>query len=672
MKRIRVALAGNPNVGKTTIFNALTGSRKHVGNWPGKTVERIEGISRHGGSEFSITDLPGTYSLTAYSAEEIIARDYVVDEKPDVVVHVIDASGLERNLYLTLQLMELGANVVIALNMKDVAGRRGFRINVNKMSKLLGVPVVPTQANRKRGLNDLMETVKERSFASRRKNRIKYGKELEDHIEAVEKALKKVDLPGKYRPRWMAIKLLENDSQAVKTASLSSQSMKLFAEVEKNRKHLREVFGEEVDTAIAEGRYGFISGLFREAVKKEEPRRERAAERLDSIATNRITGIPLFLFFMWLTFFMTFTVAAPLADSIDFLFSGLLSDAAVSLLSSLSAPAVVMSFVVDGIIGGVGSVIVFVPFIGMLFFMISILEDSGYMARAAFVMDELMHRIGLHGKSFLPLLMGFGCTVPACMAARTLDNKKDRIQTILLTPFMSCGARLAVYVFFAAAFFPGIADLVVFSLYILVIAVAVISGFIFRKTIFKGPSTPFVMELPAYKLPTMKGALIHTWENVRMFVKKAGTFIFAAVVVIWLLGSLPPGVDYASEQSFAGIIGKAVSPALAPLGFGNWQSGVALIFGGLAKEAVIGTFGALQGAGSEAGIMTGLQQLFTPLSAFSFLVFVLLYFPCVASVAVIRKEAGARWALFSVTYTTAAAWIASFIVYNTGLLLGFV
>ncbi len=679
-KKLTIALAGNPNVGKSTLFNALTGARQHVGNWPGKTVEKKEGEAKYKEYEINVIDLPGTYSLTAYSIEELIARNFVVDEHPDVVVHIVDSTNLERNLYLAIQLIELGANVIVALNMTDLAKKQGIKIDEKKISHFLGVPAVKIQANKKIGIDELMEEVVSSAGKKRLKEPpLRYGTELEDHITKLEKLIKeKIKVPEKYDPKWIAIKLLENDNEVINKVRGIKNGDFVLEEAEKNREHLQGVFGESIDDVFADARYGFISGMVKESVEKEAFERINISDKIDKVVINRVLGIPIFLILMFIMFQLTFEIAAPLAGMIDMFFGETLSGFVSGVLETASAPLWLVSLVVDGVIAGVGSVLVFVPFIFMLFLIIAILEDSGYMARAAFVMDRIMHKIGLHGKSFIPMILGFGCNVPAIMATRVLESRKDRILTILINPFMSCGARLPVYVLFAAAFFPANGNLVVFSLYILGIIVAVIMGFILKSIFFKGLSSPFVMELPPYRLPTIKGALIHMWERGWLFIKKAGTIIFAAVILIWFLASVPIGVEYGSEESAVGMIGKAISPVFAPLGFGNWQSSVALTFGLVAKEVVVGTFGVLygiediEGEAGEAGLIANLQGAFTPLSAYAFLVFVLLYVPCMAVIAVIKREIGWRWAIFTVVYTTGVAWVGALIVYQGGLLLGFV
>jgi len=669
---IRVALAGNPNCGKTTLFNNLTGMRQHVGNWPGKTVEKKEGTFTFKGNKINVIDLPGTYSLTAYSIEEIIARDYIVEEKPDVVVNIVDACNLERNLYLTVQLIELGANVILAVNMDKYARKKGLKIDEKKLSHLLDIPVLKIEVIEKTGKEQLLQSVLKTAKSTwKYKNKVTYNKEIEEHLIQLESIVtESIKISSNLTPKWIALKLLENDKQVIEKISKIENSKKVLRKTKEIQKHLNEVFGEDVDAAIADARYGFIAGLIREGVEKPKIDKITGSDYIDGIVTNKFLGIPLFLLVMYLMFQITFTLAAPLMNLIDGLFS-FLAESVSGIITSAAGPEWLVSLFADGIIGGVGSVIIFLPNILLLFLVISFLEDSGYMARAAFIMDKLMHKIGLHGKSFIPLILGFGCNVPAIMATRTLENKKDRILTILINPFMSCGARLPVYVLFVAAFFTRNHGLIIFSLYVLGIVMAILMGLIFKKTLFKGLSSPFVMELPPYRFPTIKGTLIHMWERGKIFMIKAGTIIFTVVIVIWFLGSVPFGVEYASEQSVIGMIGKSISPVFAPLGFGTWQASVSLMFGVLAKEVVVGTLGTLYGVGEE-GLGAILRTTFTPLTAYVFMVFTLLYVPCVAVLAAIKRETNSwKWMWFSAGYLTAVAWIVSFIVYRGGLLLGF-
>ncbi|MFH1642241.1 MAG: ferrous iron transport protein B [Nanoarchaeota archaeon] len=669
-KQVRIALAGNPNCGKTTFFNNLTGMRQHVGNWPGKTVEKKEGSFSYKGDKISIIDLPGTYSLTAYSVEEIVTRDYIVNEQPDVVIHIVDSCNLERNLYLTTQLIELGANVIVALNMGRFACKKGLEIDEKKLTKLLGVPALKIEAIDQTGKNELLDhAIKVAKSAKKSENRIIYGKEITEHLYQIENFIKESVERTNARPKWIALKLLEKDKEVIQNVSKMDNGKAILEKTREIQKHITEVFGEDVDSAIADARYGFIAGLLKESLKKPKIDKITRSENIDKIVTNKYIGIPVFLIAMYLLFQITFTASAPLVDLVR-AGVGFSSKIVTGFLSNIGAPAWFSSLICDGIFGGVGSVLTFVPIIMILFFVISLLEDSGYMARAAFIMDKIMHKIGLHGKAFIPFLLGFGCTVPSIMATRTLESRKDRIVTMLLSPMMSCGARLPVYVLFTAAFFAKNQALIIFSIYMVGIAMAVIMGLIFNKTIFKGTSSPFVMELPPYRLPTLKGSLIHMWERGKLFMMKAGTVIFGTVLVIWFFSSVPFGVMYGSEQSAVGMMGKAIAPVFQPLGFGNWQAAVSLFFGLVAKEVVVGSMGTLYGI-AEEGFIPVLQAAFTPLSAYAFMVFVLLYVPCLTVLATIKKETNSwKWPAITAAYLTVVAWVASFIVYQGGLLLG--
>lgn len=712
MDKIRIALAGNPNVGKSTLFNRWTGMRQHVGNWPGKTVEKKEGTFHYNQQEIEVVDLPGNYSLTAYSVEEVVSRDYIIGEKPEVIVNVIDAANIERNLYLTLQMMELGASIVLALNMNKFAREKGLKINKNQLSNLLGVPVIEIEAVDDTGSEELLETIVKVSKSPKIVlDRLEYGNEVSEHIQQIEKIIDQ-DLSGDNNKSvfdapssWIALKLLEDDPQIIKEIEESGKAQRVLESVKKIQGHFNDVFGDDADAAITDARYGFIAGLVSESVKKPKIDKITRSDLIDRIVTHKYLGIPIFLLIMWLTFQITFAVGDPLGGYIEEAFA-LLGET----VSANLGEGFLTSFIVDGIIGGVGGVLVFAPIIFILFLILSLLEDSGYLARAAFVMDRFMHKlVGLHGKSFIPMILGFGCAVPGIMATRTLENERDRFLTMLIVPFMSCSARLPVYALLGAAFFSAYQGWVIFSLYILGIVVAIIMAAIFKKTIFKGMSAPFVMELPPYRIPTAKGALIHMWERGVLFLKKAGTLILALSVVIWALSSLPVGVEYASQESITGQIGTALSPVFEPLGFGEWQATVAIIYGFMAKEVVVSTFGILYGVGEDGsggtetaegtnpessgegapteeevvpsaevapeedpGFISAIQQVFTPLSAYAYMVFILLYIPCLATLATIRRETNSwKWPAFAAGYTFAVAYAVSLVVYQGGLLLGF-
>ncbi len=689
-KPIVVALAGNPNSGKTTVFNSLTGARQHVGNYPGVTVERKEGHADFDGHELQVVDLPGTYSLTPYSLEELVARNFVIDERPDVVVDVVDASNLERNLYLATQFIELDIPVIIALNMIDMAEAQGLHIDTELLTQLLGVHVIPMVATTGFGKRELLDAIVEVT-AKRTKPRvtISFGSELEPHIASVTEKLDDIGLDDQMRisPRWLAIKLLENDAEVVKDLrERIPQAEELLEGVVRARRHIREVLGEDPEIAIGDRRYGFIAGACRRAVATVKRPKVDITDLIDDIVTNRIAGIPIFLLLMWLMFEMVFTLGQPPMGWIEAGFEWLGAVAAAWL-----PPGELQSLIVDGIIGGVGGVLVFVPNILLLFLAIAFIEDTGYMARTAFVVDRFMRYIGLHGKSFIPMLIGFGCTVPAVMATRTIDDEKNRLTTMLVAPLMSCSARLPVYLLLAGAFFaPEIAGKVVFGIYLLGVLLAMLMALVFRKYLFSGETTPFVMELPPYRLPTLRGLLVHMWERTWLYIKKAGTIILVASIIVWfaLTHPAPPpelsaadspeqAAVHAAAYSYAGRISKTLEPVLRPLGF-DWKIGTSLIAGFAAKEIVVATMGTVYSLGETGDEDEGLREAlqsdpqFDPLVALSLMVFVLIYVPCIAVVAVMKRETnGWKWPLFLIAYTSGLAWIISFIVYQGGRLLGF-
>ncbi len=703
-KRITVAIGGNPNSGKTTIFNFLTGSHQRVGNWGGVTVEKIEGSVEHRGYEIVFVDLPGTYSLTAYSMEEIIARDFIVEEKPDVVVDILDAGNLERNMYLAVQMIEMKGKFIFVLNMADMADKQGIKIDAEKLSTLIGGPVIFTTGNRGIGVMDILDKVVdvyEGSDPHVRHIHIPFGKEVEEEIKKIQVEIRKDNkLASRYSTRWLAVKLIENDSEVIEKVRKNSDSFsKIMEQVKSSREHLRSIFNDEPEIIITDQRYGFISGLLKEVVRYDRVNRVDMSQKIDKVLTNRILGIPILVFFIWLMFQVTFGLGSYPMDWIDSgvsLFS--------NFLSGFLHEGIFKSLLIDGIIGGVGSVLIFLPNILLLFFMISIFEDTGYMARAAFVMDRVMHLIGLHGKSFIPMIMGFGCNVPAIMATRTLEGKKDRLLTILINPLMSCSARLPVYILIAGTFFGKKAGDVIFSLYALGILLAVLIGRLFRKTILKGESEPFVMELPPYRIPTFKSVVIHMWERAVVFLKKMGTVILVGSIIVWFLSNFPGSLElknieksgerntaestavvaendagsnsgnnenFIIEHSYITSIGKAMEPIFRPLGFG-WKEGVALLSGFVAKEIVVSTLGVLYNGDTSTG-NGGLGEAIkeksglTPLSAYAFLVFVLIYTPCLATVVAIRRETGsAGWTFFSVGYQLILAWALAFIIVHVG------
>ncbi len=676
-RTMKVALAGNPNCGKTTLFNALTGSNQYVGNWPGVTVEKKEGTAHLGDRAITVVDLPGIYSLSPYSMEEIVARDFIIGEGPDAVIDIVDATNLERNLYLTVQLLELERPLVLALNFMDEVKARGDQIDVERLSKELGVPVVPITAKTGEGLDELLQVAHRQmhlgvtyepddlydDFTHDIHHRM--GELIHDYAYAA-------NLPA----HWASIKLLEGDGIVAKAlnlpAGVQNKLDAIIAEYEAS-----SALGDR-ETLVADSRYRYIERVVRASVVKgkgsEGP---TLTEKIDRIVTGKYTALPLFLCAMLVMFVITFgPFGSWLQDGVSALidlFSGWLEGT----LSTAGAPDVLISLACDGIISGVGGVLSFLPQIALLFFFLSFLEDSGYMSRAAFIMDRLLRRFGLSGKAFIPMLMGFGCSVPAIMGARTMENEKDRRMTILLIPFMSCSAKLPVYGLLSAAFFGPWAGLVVFGLYVIGMAVGILSGILFKHTLFSGEPAPFVLELPPYRFPSMENIATHVWQKVKGFLVKAGTLILAMSIVLWLLQSFDFSlhmVDNAAN-SMLGTLGALIAPVFAPLGFGFWQAAVALLTGFIAKEMVVSSLSMFYGfsltaAGTAvAAAMTG----FTPLSAFSMLVFILLYVPCVAATSTMAKELGsAKWTVFSVCWQIGVAYVVSLLVHTVGLALGFV
>jgi len=709
--KITIALAGNPNSGKTSIFNGLSGVRQKVGNFPGVTVEKNVGHKKYNGYDITFIDLPGTYSLTAQSLDEKVARDFILNESPDVMINVIDSGSLERSLYLTTQLIEMGIDIVLNLNMWDEVQKSGVKIDTRKLSQLLGAPVVETVGNKAKGIDELLNAAISLVEDRNREHRhppIFYGPLLDDMILEVCKEISPGDLcPVGFSQRWLAIKLLEGDEEIRKKYLVPQleNSQRLKSLIVKCVQHIKVTTSQEPDIAIAEGRYGYIAGIINEVVKKSPVHRMQISMKIDNFLTHRILGYPIFLFFMWLIFQATYKIGNYPMGWID---SGVKY---LQMIASLVLPTSMFSnLITDGIIGGVGAVIIFLPNIVILFTGFSLLEDSGYMARAAFLTDRLMHFLGLHGKSFIPMLMGFGCNVPAIMATRTLESHRDRILTTLVIPFMSCSARLPVYVLFAGAFFGAYAGYAIFLLYLLGILIAVLTAHFFQRTILKTDSTPFVMELPPYRLPTVKSIIIHVWERTRIYLKKMGGIILIASIILWFLGYFPRKSEYSQnydrqieqlsisgtevadvkiaelenmkaaedvEYSVIGRLGAIVSPVIKPLGF-NWQMGVAIITGFVAKEVVVSTLGVLYQLGEDvnekssnlANILTSPKSNISVSAAFAFLVFILLYTPCLATVIAIRREIGTKWMWFSIFFQLTLAWSAAFIIYQGGRLLG--
>ena len=722
-KKLTIALAGNPNSGKTTIFNSITGTRQKVGNWPGVTVEKKEGTVRKHGYELKIIDLPGTYSLTPFSIEEIVARNYILDETPDVVIDIIDASNLERSLYLATQVRELDCKVIYALNMADLARARGNKIDDRKLSELLDVPVAFTIGNKNEGIEPLLKMaidLAESEAPEGPKRRVKYSKDIEVAIAELQRFIDG-ELDGRfpYNSRWTAIKLLEDDKIVKERISEKAGPAQtgIFELTGSLRDHLRDRFDDDPEIIMTDERYGFIAGIVKEVLVNTTRQRVDMSRKIDLVLTNRFIGFPIFVFFIWAMFQLTFTLGDYPMGWID---GGV--SVASTVLAGFLPDGLFKELLLDGIVAGVGSVIVFLPNILILFFCIALFEDTGYMARSAFLMDKIMHLIGLHGKSFIPMLMGFGCNVPAIMATRTLESEKDRILTILITPFMSCSAKLPVYIALAGTFFGARAGSVIFAVYLFGIALSMVTGRIFRSTLLKGADAPFVMELPPYRAPMLKSLVIHMWDRSKLFLKKMGGVILVGSVIIWFLSAFPRDIEYSMdyegemtrlsvhydglirsagerdqpvlverkgaalaglksarraeqmEQSYMGRIGKAIAPLFSPIGI-DWRGGVAIVSGFVAKEIVVSTLGVLysvdEGEQSDA-LRTALKASgMTPLAALSMMIFVLLYLPCLATVTAIRRETGSiKWMLFSIFYSTSLAWLASFSVYQIGRLMG--
>lgn len=680
---LKFALVGNPNCGKTTLFNEITGSTQYVGNWPGVTIEKREGKAKKLKDDILIIDLPGIYSLSPYSMEEIIARDYIVNEMPDVVINIVDGTNIERNLYLTTQLIELGVNVVVALNMMDAVEAKGDKIDLGILESSLKVPVVPITASKGKGVKELLEKALSVAQTAASAGSLPLLQEIHNEsivasIEEIEKGIiPKLDSKATQNSRWTALKLLEGDEKVQETLKVP---IALLNKIKVHQEKLEKKFDMDIETIVADSRYQYTTGVTRKAVqKKVQSSHLTVSDKIDKVVTNRILAIPLFLAMMFGIFSVTFgTIGSFTIDFVDGLVNDTIATFVLNSLEGAGAAVWLQDLIVGGIIGGLGSMLVFVPQIMILFFFLSILEDTGYMARAAFVMDRLLRKLGLSGKSFIPMLIGFGCSVPAVMSARTLENEKDRRLTIMLIPFMSCGARLPIYALYTAAFFASNQTMVVFSLYLLGVVIAVLSGVLLKKTILQGEVAPFVMELPPYRIPTFKGLMIHMWDRGKGFVKKAGTIIFAAAVVIWFLQyfnfSLQAVTDPA--ESILGAIGSAIAPIFAPLGFGDWQSAVALLTGFVAKEAVVSTMGILHGVAEategSTDLITALQTAFTPLTAYAFMAFSLLYLPCMAAFATIKREMNSwKWTLITVGYSTGVAWIVAFLIFQVGKLMGF-
>ena len=665
------ALAGNPNSGKTSLFNILAKTRQHVGNWPGVTVEKKEGTVSHRGQKHTVVDLPGTYSLGAYSEDEIVARNYILQDNPDVVINVLDGTNIERNLYLTVQMMEMGANMVLALNMMDEADSRGIKIDSKKLSKKMGMPIVRTIAIKSQGIEELMDAAINAVGNSAAPTILDYGSDINKEIEALKVILSPYSDRLDYPMHWVAIKLLENDSYIVDLVK-EKLSPSIIEEAQKSIERVTEKIGFEPEMGIVDKRYNYISEVLKGCLERPSEEMVTTSDKIDKIVTHKYLGLPIFALIMLTLYQVTFLIGAGMQEIMEGWFETF-GEFAAGILENMGANELIAGFVSDGLVAGVGAVITFLPLIMVMYFLIGLLEDSGYMARAAYVMDKIMRALGLHGKTFVSMILGSGCNVPAIMSTRTLDSKKDRMIAILINPFVSCGAKIPVYALFIAAFFSSYQGLILFGLYAFGIIIALLSGMIFSKVLFKGEPSYFVMELPPYRFPSIKNVSLLMWEKASSFLKRAGRVIFPMVIVLWVLSIFPLGVEKSSADSILGMIGSVIAPLFKPAGFGTWQAGVSLITGVAAKEAVISTMGMVY-AGVEEGtaLLSTIKNVFTPLTAMSFMVMTLLYTPCLTTLATIKKETGStKWMLFSAGYTFAVAYVAAVAVFQIGTLLGF-
>lgn len=692
-KEIRVALVGNPNCGKTSLFNMASGSHEHVGNYSGVTVDAKEGLFEYGGYHFRIIDLPGTYSLSAYSPEELYVRKNLVEDTPDVVVNVVDASNLQRNLYLTTQLIDMDLRVVMALNMYDELTLKGDKLDIKQLGYLLGMPIVPTVSRTGEGINDLFDKViqiyENQDSHLARHIHINHGSELEQSIRAIKDLLKKnTDIRYKYSTRYLSIKYLEDDKEVDGVVEALPNRDEIISVRFREQNRIKDILNSSIGSAMIDAKYAFVQGALAETWEPYQGKRRRntLTEKIDAFVTNRWAAFPLFFIILYLVFDGTFVLGEYPMKWIEWLVSEF-----GSFVASAMQDGWLKDLVVDGIIGGVGSVLVFLPNILLLYLFISLLEDSGYMARAAFIMDRLMHKIGLHGKSFIPMIMGFGCNVPAVMATRTIENRKSRLITMLIIPLMSCAGRMPVYILIAGAFFPKNAGLVLLGLYALGILLAIVAAKI-MSAFFKEDDLPFVMELPPYRIPTAKSIFRHTWEKGRQYLQKMSGIILVCSMIIWFLGYFPNHNAYESvkeqqEHSFIGYIGKAMEPVLKPLGF-DWRMGVGIVSGVAAKELVVSTLGVMyaddqpvdsgdevssdvssqsevSGPVAETRLQRALLKSVTPAGALAYMVFILLYFPCIATFVAIKQEGGGwKWAIFTAVYTIFLAWVAAFITFN--------
>ncbi len=731
-KNLSVALVGNPNCGKTTLFNYVSGAKERVGNYSGVTIDSKYGTFHHKGYTFEVVDLPGSYSLSAYSPEELYVREHILNKAPDIVVNILDSSNIERNLFLTTQLIDMDVKVVAALNMYDELQKKGDKFDHEKLGKMLGINFVPTISSKRQGIDDLFDKiieVYEDSSPNQNKVRINYGTTLENGINVIQQKLQEnSSLPNNISPRFISLKLLEKDNSCYKQF-LNNDSLDTIREITKKTiKKIEQEFDEDTETLITDTKYGFIAGALKETYNESPTVKIRNSEIIDTLLTHKLYGFPIFFFFMWLMFQSTFKLGEYPMNWID---NGV--QALMNLLSNTMSPGPFKDLLIDGIISGMGGVIIFLPNILILFFFISFMEDTGYMARAAFIMDKLMHKMGLHGKSFIPLIMGFGCNVPAIMATRTIEDKNNRLITMLINPFMSCSARLPVYLLFISAFFPNHSGVILFGIYTLGIVMAILMAKIFRKFLFKEKDVPFVMELPPYRMPTIRSTVRHMWSKGAQYLKKVGGVIMIASIMIWFLQNFPKNeaitqkydtqiaklsedhdqlmalenqdsttiqktdqlqlqinnlelekIGEQQENSYIGMIGHFIEPLMKPLGF-DWKMSISILTGVAAKEVVVSTMAVIYhhddaeiNDGEETGLIKKLQsakksdgtKAFTTISIFSFLIFILIYFPCIGVIATIRRESGAwKWAVFTIFYTTGLAWFMSLCIYQIGNLI---
>mgnify|MGYP000020592486 CR=1 FL=1 len=680
-KIIKVAIAGNPNTGKTTIFNNLTGENQHVGNWPGVTVEKKEGEFYYKGYKIILVDLPGIYGFSSYSLDERIARDFLLERSVDIILNVVDSTNLERNLYLNMEFQELNIPIIICLNMIDELTQKNLEVDVDILSKYLGSVIVKTNARNKTGMDDLKEKIIECVEIGLKPGilQFNYPEYICNEINKIINFLQKnTDKDFKYPLKWLAIEFLEGEIDVMEKFKNENWFKELKEQIDKSIKIIEDYSGQKVTDNIVTIKYSFLKGLVKEAIKAKKIEKEKIriyekrmeySDKIDKIVMHPFLGVLIFLFVMFLIFYLTFFIGTPFVDLLDKFFN-FLGEKTETVLNKYSINTIFISFIKDAVIGGVGGVIKFLPNILILFILIAALEDTGYMARASVVMDKFMHLIGLHGKSFIPMIIGFGCNVPAIMATRTLENKKDRILTMMIIPFMSCAARLPIYVLFTSLFFKNNQAIIVWVLYLIGVVTGVFTAKIAKKVFFKKEEMPLIIEIPPYRLPVFSSLLRHGWFRGKMFLKKAGTVILLGTAVIWFLASMPYGIEYASENSWLSIFGKFLAPIFHFAGFGFWQAAVALITGILAKEIVVGTMTTLFSSHS-VDVATALSYVFTPLSAFTFMVFSLLYTPCLATLATIKQEAGFKWMLFIAIYNFLIALFFAIIIFQTGKLIGF-